>query len=203
MGEGAFGQVFSLPSGQKQIDERDQRSTHPGGDQDVVGSKVALWIEVDQGFIRSVGHIGRLRRRAESFCEADHTGCVFFVAGVPEQFSGTGIGQAGAGQGFCEWANSFGFVSPGAAAAMSGYGCRRWSTPWNRPRCRNGAPSPAMAGRSPPCGRSSRYRRLRAFALTLRCGTKLQLRQNYSPAICSRGRALRSLPRSLASSLAI
>ena len=83
MGEGAFGQISPLPSGQKQVDERDQRSTHPGGDQDVVGSKVALWIEVEQGFIRSVGHTGRLRPHAESFCEADHIGCVFFVAGVP------------------------------------------------------------------------------------------------------------------------
>ena len=83
MGEGAFGQVFPLPSDQKQVDERDQRSTHPGGDQDVVGSKVALWIKVEQGFIRSVGHFGRLRPHAESLCEADHIGCVFFVAGVP------------------------------------------------------------------------------------------------------------------------
>ena len=86
MGEGAFGQVFPLPSGQKQVDERDQRGTHPGGDQDVVGSKVALWIEVEQGFIRSLGHFGRLRSRAESICEADHIGRVFFAAGARNGF---------------------------------------------------------------------------------------------------------------------
>jgi hypothetical protein len=83
MGEGALGQVSPLPSGQKQVDKRDQRSTHPGGDQDVVGSKVALRIEIEQGFIRSVGHFGCLRPHAKSLCEADHIGCVFFVAGVP------------------------------------------------------------------------------------------------------------------------
>jgi hypothetical protein len=109
MGKGAFGQIFPLPSDQKQVDESDQRSTHPGGDQDVVGSKVALWIEVEQGFIRSVGHIGRLRPRAESFCEADHTGCVFFVAACPERFFGAGIGQAGRWTGFLGMGQQFRF----------------------------------------------------------------------------------------------
>ena len=58
MGEGAcFGLIFPLPSGQKQVDQRNQRSTHPGGDQDVIGSEVALRIEIDQGFKSSVGHV--------------------------------------------------------------------------------------------------------------------------------------------------
>ena len=85
MGEGAFGQVLPLPSGQKQVDQRDQRSTHPGGDQDVVGSEVALRIKIDHGFIRSLGHIGRLRPGAESLCEAGHTGCFFFGTGCRER----------------------------------------------------------------------------------------------------------------------
>ena len=54
-------------------------------------------IEVDQGFIRFPGHIGRLRPGAESLCEAGHTGCAFFTAGCRERFFGAGIGSAGAG----------------------------------------------------------------------------------------------------------
>jgi hypothetical protein len=198
-----LGRSCPLPSGQKQVDQRDQRSTHPGGDQDVVGSEVALGVEVDQGFIRSLGHIGRLRPGAESLCEAGHTGRFFFAAGCWNGFPAAELVKRAPGQGFARWASSFNFVSPGAAAAANGYGCRPWSTPWNRSRSPSGGPSPVMTGCSQRCGRSSHCRLRRASRRPSACGTKFRSHQHYSPAICSRGRALRSLPRSRASSLAM
>lgn len=106
MGEGAFWRVARLPSGQKQVDQRNQRSTHPGGDQDVIGSEVALWIEIDQGFIRFLGHVERVRPGTDSLCEADHTGRVFFAIGGRNGFrdrnwsSGAGTGSGKMSQQF-------------------------------------------------------------------------------------------------------
>ena len=98
-GEGAFVPVLPLSSGEQQVNQCDQRGTYPDGDQEVVGSEVALRIEVDQGFIRSSGHIGRLGQTAESLCETDHIREFFPVTALRGWFGNVPAGQVGDGTG--------------------------------------------------------------------------------------------------------
>lgn len=198
-GEGAFVPVLPLFSGEEQVNQCDQRGTYPDGDQEVVGSEVALRIEVDQGFIRSSGHIGRLGQTAESLCETDHIREFFPVTALRGWFGNVPAGQVGDGT-VRQSAQGCSHLA-GAEATTSGCGCRRWWRPWNGPPC--SVPTLATATPLQPFGHSLPCRRSRASHRPSACGTKRPSRHRYSPAICSRGRALRSLPRSLASSLAM
>ena len=72
------GQV--VPSGEEQIEQRNQRSADADCNKGVVGSDVALWIEVDQGFTGFAGHFGCLRQGGKFEGEPGHIACVLFAA---------------------------------------------------------------------------------------------------------------------------
>lgn len=70
-------------SDQDEEGERDQRGSHAGGNQGVVGREVTL--RVQHRLVRFSGHPGPLRRPGPDLCEADHTLRNFFAAGSRER----------------------------------------------------------------------------------------------------------------------
>lgn len=209
--------ISGLKSDQQEIDQRDQGGPDAGGDQEVIGTDVAVRIERRLAWF--LAHFGGLGQAGPAFCERDHIRRSFFEGTTifGNSWRTPGLIPARALAGLTDRKPGNASTSPASPGQSMAIRRRRKRLAVDADR-HDGAGF-SGTGRSPRCARDALRSQgfvrvtlaagvagLTLSALAVAAGLRFQpaeLEQQpptYPPAICSRGRLPRSMPRSLASS---